>query len=440
VAGFKPHPNPYGDNHGQQYSFKILANAELPIALGEGFLDQWMAVNPRQQKLTGPIMKSIAETWDASPHEFFRVNRGLVITAESVSYDNESGMAVIVLTDPKKHGIVDGAHTFRKVLEHLIPATYGAGNGEADEEVESLDQPESQGLSELEGEKEEPRPEPDRYLTCEVWTGLTLEQRVLLSEGRNTSRSVPPYAIMEIKGDFEPLKEAIKKHNPDYGEQVVAFKPNEHVEGLDEFKPVSVLEILQLMVAMDITNYDANSHPIQAYKNRGLAPKFYEERKDEYQKMLPLIGDLLFLFDKLREVVPQAYDDANSRPRRWRKVLAGQGQKVETRQDEPLYYLDPSGETKVMKSPNALFFPMFSAFRSHLKEVNGEYQWSDGKSPTAWPAEEFHTACQRLALKVASAARTKDSLHAVGRDHQVWATCYETLNSFLFENGRKKKA
>ena len=39
-------------------------------------------------------------------------------------------------------------------------------------------------------------------------------------------------------------------------------------------------------------------------------------------------GDFLLLFDKLRQVAPQAYDDAKSRPRRWSKVLAGQGQKV----------------------------------------------------------------------------------------------------------------
>jgi hypothetical protein len=446
VAGFKPHPNPYGDDHGQQYSFKLLANGELSKALskgfpndkfpGEGFLNEWMKVNPREQNLTGPIMKSIADTWDELPQEFFRVNRGIVITADSVSFDNESGTAVIVLSDPKKHGIVDGAHTFRKIVEHLIPATYAPPG----EEGEVAEQPDSEDTSELEGDKEEPQAEPNRYLSCEVWTGLNLAQLALLTAGRNTSRSVPPYAIMEMKGNFDPLRDAIVDKNPDYGMNCVAFKPNEHVEGLPEFKPVSVLEVLQLMVAMDITHSDANNHPIQAYKNRGLAPKFFTERMDEYTKMLPLIGDFLLLFDMLRQSVPEAYDAAKSSPRRWTKVLAGQGQKVDRGLYEPLYYLDPSGETKAMKSPSALFFPIFSAFRAGLKEVGGKYRWCDGKSPTEWPAEEFHAACQRLALKVAKAARNKDSLHAVGRDHEVWATCYETLNSFLFENGRKKKA
>jgi hypothetical protein len=30
-------------------------------------------------------------------------------------------------------------------------------------------------------------------------------------------------------------------------------------------------------------------------------------------------------------------------------------------------------------------------------------------------------------------------LHDVGRDEQVWNTCYETLHAELLANGRKKK-
>src|SRR4029077_17658088 len=116
-------------------------------------------------------------------------------------------------------------------------------------------------------------------------------------------RSVPPYAIMAMEGKFDQLKAAIKLCNPNYCAKWVAFKPNEHLEGMEGFKPVSVLEILQLMVAMDITNYDENSHPIKAYENRGRAPTLYGEKLDEYEKMLPLIGDFLLLFDKLRQVV-----------------------------------------------------------------------------------------------------------------------------------------
>lgn len=91
-----------------------------------------------------------------------------------------------------------------------------------------------------------------------------------------------------------------------------------------------------------------------------------------------------------------------------------------------------------LRAPNAVFFPVFSAFRAYLREVDGKYEWWDGESPTDWSNKDFEEACQRLALKMAKAIRDKDKLNAVGRDPQVWATCYETLNSYLFETGRKK--
>ncbi len=443
AAGFKPHPNPYKDSEdkSEQYSFKLLANGDLPDAFGPTFMDDWMKVNPREQRLTGPIMNAIEETWRGNAAEFFRVNRGLVVCAESVKYDNETGIVELVFSDSKKHGVVDGGHTLRKIVADLIPATYGPttnGDGGVDleEESDELDRTED-----IDGviEQEEPEQIVDRYVNVEVWIGLTLEQVALLSQARNTSRTVPPYAIMAIKGEFDTLKTAIGAKNKVFAEKIVAFKPNEHVEGLDEFKPVSVLELLQLLMAMDIGHSDANNHPIEAYKNKAFAARFYSERNSEYTKMFPLLGDFFALYDKVRQIVPVAYDAANTRPRRWNKVLAGPGQPVDNREVEPLYYLDPSGETKALRAPNAVFFPMFSAFRAYLRDVDGKYQWWDGTSPTDWPDEEFEGACQRLALKMAKAVKGKtDKLTQVGRDEQVWAACYETLNSYLREVERKK--
>lgn len=444
AAGFKPHPNPYGDQHGQQYTFKLLANGELVEAIGLDFMDEWMKVNPREQKLTGPIMKAIEDTWMGNPSEFFRVNRGLVISAESVKFDSENGTVEIVFADPKKHGIVDGGHTFKKIIKELIPATYGPPTEDDESDGEKEEAAERESLNGALGaivDDEEPEEVVDRYVSCEVWVGLKLEQAALLTQGRNTSRTVPPYAIMSIKGEFDPLKKAIDRANPTYANKVVAFKPNEHVEGLDEFKPVSVLDVLQLLTAMDIGHYDANDHPVEAYKNKAFGAKYYGERNVEYVKMFPVVGDFLKLFDKLRQVVPEAYDEANSSPKRWTKVLAGEGQQVDKRQVEPLYYLDPTGQTMVFRSPNALFFPMFSAFRAHLKDVGGRYQWQNGKSPCEWDDADFHEACKRLALKIAKAVKNKEHVHnAVGRDPEVWATCYETLNSFLFEYGMKSRS
>lgn len=448
VAGFKPHPSPYGDDHVQQYSFKLLANQDLPKIFGDDFFRVWTKVNPREQKLDGPVMKEISRTWNDYPLEFYRINRGIVLTAESVTYNNETGTAQIRFSIPKLHGGLDGMHTLKKLLEDLIPSSYVTDDDDDDDS--SLEEVDLE--SEINDEDREEKVEPDRYINCEVWVGLLPEQVARLSQGRNTSRTVAPYGIMEIRGDFLELENAIKSHNKQYAAKV-AFKPNQHIEGLDDFRPISVLEILQLLMAMDIENYSADDHPIEAYKNRAFGPTFFapkydlegrednpRSRREEYVQMFPLIGDFLELYDRLRLEIPRAYDSVKTNtPRKWSKVLAGKGnKKVSSREAEELLYVDPSGETKVGLSPTSLFFPIFSAFRAYLRKEDNQYVWMD-ESPINWPKDEFFGVCQRLAAKVGKAAWSKSSLHDVGRDEQVWSTCYETLHAELLANSRKKK-
>jgi hypothetical protein len=227
-----------------------------------------------------------------------------------------------------------------------------------------------------------------------------------------------------------------------------------HIESIagdeeETLKPVSGLEILQLMMCMDITNYSETDQPIEAYKNQGFIPKFWDKENDrnriaEYGLMLPVLGDLLELYDRIRDVIPEVYDARTASrskiPRRWNKVLARKPkQRVDNSMREPLYYLDPSGERKTYRAPTALFYPLICAFRSCLKVNSRGYEWHGGKKPTAWADAQFREACLRLGVKIASLAKTKDSLHAVGRDEAVWSACYDTLNTFLFEYGIKSR-
>ena len=297
----------------------------------------------------------------------------------------------------------------------------------------------------------------DRYISCEVWVGLTKDQEVRLSAGRNTSRAVPAYAISNLRGDFKKVRERLQEVNPEYSSRV-AFKPNEQFEPETEedekyYKPVAAINILQLMMCMDVTNYSETDQPIEAYKNQGFVPKFWDPENDknriaEYHKMLPVLGDLLELYDTIREMIPEVYDNRTTHlskiPRKWTAVLSPRktrkkGQRVDKSKREILYYLDPSGERKTFRAPTALFFPLMCAFRSCLK-VNGKgYEWVGGKKPTAWKDSVFQDACLRLAVTIASLAKPKDSLHAVGRDEAVWTACYSALNSFLFEYGIKPR-
>ncbi len=458
AVGFKPHPQPTrraGDDEQddtgsiQQYSFKVLADMTLKEQLGDDFISEhgWARVNPRGRKLASPVMDAVERTWIEHPAEFYRINRGIVLSADSVKWEKDSKTVEIVFTDRNRHGILDGAHSLAKIVDELIPATYGAADEVGDEEVD-LDDDSRDEASSDDGTSN------DRYISCEVWVGLTKDQEVRLSAGRNTSRAVPAYAISNLRGDFTKVQARLQEVNSDFFDKV-AFKPNEQFEPETEedekyYKPVAAINILQLMMCMDVTNYSETDQPIEAYKNQGYVPRFWDKhdpknRIAEYDKMLPVLGDLLELYDTIREMIPEVYDNRTTHlkpPRKWSGVLSPpksrkKGQRVDKSKREILYYLDPTGKRKTFRAPTALFFPIMCAFRACLK-VNGKgYEWIGGKKPTAWKESNFQEACLRLAITIASLAKPKDSLHAVGRDEAVWTACYNALNSFLFEYGIK---
>ena len=79
-------------------------------------------------------------------------------------------------------------------------------------------------------------------------------------------------------------------------------------------------------MAMDITNSGADTHPIDAYKNRSHGPTYFAPKQDkdgrvvnlksrrlEYEQMFPLVGDFLALYDQLRLKIPEAYDATKTR-------------------------------------------------------------------------------------------------------------------------------
>ena len=139
AVGFKPHPQPNrraGDDEQddtgsiQQYSFKVLADMALKEQLGDDFISEngWARVNPRGRKLASPVMEAVERTWIEHPTEFYRINRGIVLSAESVKWDKEAKIVEIVFTDRNRHGILDGAHSLAKIVDELIPETYGAAD------------------------------------------------------------------------------------------------------------------------------------------------------------------------------------------------------------------------------------------------------------------------------------------------------------------------
>lgn len=131
-----------------------------------------MATNPRDQKLTSGVATAIKESLLSNDGYFHLKNRGIVLSAESVHYNNKEKIATIIFSDELSHGNIDGGHTYKIVCEH---------------KGENLEQ----------------------YVQFEVMTGVEdiIEN---LAEARNTSVQVDAKSMAELAEKFDPIKEGLE--------------------------------------------------------------------------------------------------------------------------------------------------------------------------------------------------------------------------------------
>lgn len=135
-------------------------------------IENWMETNLREQKMTTNVAKAINESLLENIN-FHELNRGILISAESVEYDEQKKIATIILTDSNKHGNIDGGHTLRAIIEAQKSGLISS----------------------------------DRYVFMEIFIGL--ETPVELAAARNTSVQVDLKSIEELKDSFEVIKKSL---------------------------------------------------------------------------------------------------------------------------------------------------------------------------------------------------------------------------------------
>ncbi len=64
------------------------------------------------------MARDIANSLRSNKRNFHVLNRGMLLSADEVSFDNKTKKASIKFFDPKIHGIVDGGHTYRQILKY----------------------------------------------------------------------------------------------------------------------------------------------------------------------------------------------------------------------------------------------------------------------------------------------------------------------------------
>lgn len=222
-SSFRKLDDPFENGKSKKYIFYVKVDD-----VAEGIP---MATNPREQKLTSAVAAAIQDSLLSNDGYFHLKNRGIVLSAESVHYNNAKEEVSIVFSDSLSHGDIDGGHTYKIVCLHK-----------------------GEGL--------------EQYVPFEVMTGVEdiIEQ---LAEARNTSVQVDQKSLAELAQRFEPIKEALEGM-PFY--QRIAFKQNQvskDEETGKKLKMIDAREIVAIINMFDVESYSKSVHPTQAYSSKG---------------------------------------------------------------------------------------------------------------------------------------------------------------------------
>ncbi len=266
AKSFKKMEDPNNKNSGRiKYVCYVQANS-VPLEF-----DSWMLTNPREQKMTTNVTGKIIESLDGNQN-FHELNRGILMSVDSITYDNQKEIISLSMEDSEIHGNIDGGHTLRAILDAKT----------------------KNSLSD------------DRYVFFEFFTGI--DSPVELAAARNTSVQVDLKSIAELENSFEVLKSAFKGIP---FENRIAYKMNEHYNS-EGVTPVDVREVLAiiLMFSQVIYPYKTSSgtisetQPVQCYTGKETSLKKFlnlgkEKREDMIKEMSPIIFDIFELWDKV---------------------------------------------------------------------------------------------------------------------------------------------
>lgn len=375
---FKKMADPVNKESGRIKYVCYIQASSIPAELSD-----WMKTNPRDQKMTTDVAKTIQKSLGENS-DFHELNRGVVLSAESVEYDNKLERVTMELVNGDIHGNIDGGHTLRAIF-----SAQEDGN----------------------------LPE-DRYVFMEIFVGLSTP--VELAAARNTSVQVDLKSREELNKSFEILKEAMSGLP---FENRIAYKMNQHY-GAD-FKPIDVREIITILNMFNQNLYPVMSEggtageaqPVQSYTGKEYSLKrFLDQGKDAREqivkKMEMIIPDIFALWDKVEMELPAKAGQTRHR----------YGSKKYSKYTGEVIGATMLSETDIRHLvPKGIMYPIVGAFRAlvQVDTVTGEYSWKRD------PFEAWESIGPKLVGIVLD--EKEDNPEYLGKSRNLWSNLFKEM-------------
>ncbi len=368
------------NREGEKVKYVCYAKAN---SLPDEFLE-WMRTNPREQKMTTNVAKNIMESL-VNNEDFHELNRGILMSAQTVSYDNKSEVVTIELNNPDIHGNIDGGHTLRAILTLR------------DDEVLS----------------------DDRYVFLEIFTGI--DSPVELAAARNTSVQVDTKSIEELQKSFEPIKEVLK--DLPFANRV-AYKMNEHFNE-SGVRPIDVKDVLSIIMMFSQMVYPykdtdgtlSDLQPTQCYSGKEATLKKFinidkKDRENMISNMSDIIPDIFEYWDMLElNFCKLAYKTGkNYRLRKYSKIGKTSINRTLFSDQEIDYFV-----------PRGLIFPIVGSFRALVcvEPKTNKYYWKKD------PKLVFNKLASKLVGIVLD--EKNDNPDSIAKNTNLWSNLFKEV-------------
>ena len=341
--------------------------------------------------MTTDVAKTIITSLQEND-DFHELNRGVVFSVESVSFDTRTETLTVEMTNSDIHGNIDGGHTLHAIFD-----------AQNDENL-SLN---------------------ERYVFAEFFVGLL--SPVELAAARNTSVQVDLKSQEELRKSFETLKQVLK---PFPFEKRVAYHMNQHYD-----EGIQVIDVREVITILNMFNqnlypttgqdgFATENQPIQSYTGKETSLKRFlnqgkEQREKNLTQMAPIVGDIFRLWDTVEREFPQMVKNTKHHygVKKYSKYNNGEvvGQTMFAQSD--IKYLVPKG----------IVYPVVGAFRALISvdPQTGFYSWKKD------PFEVWSTLGERIAIMIWD--EKEENPEYIGKSRNLWTNLYkEVLLHTLF--------
>lgn len=294
--------------------------------------DWKLGPNARYADIKAKPAREMLNTLASDPESFVLKNNGMMLVAKSL--ESKGNDVELVCTEPDEnefapgHGVLNGGHTYKVLLEALKDPKRYPRAGEA-------------------------------VVLVSVALGIEDEEISRISKARNTSEKVPLHALRNLDGDWTDLK----KHLPPESRRLVFFKPNE--PDVDQDSEFDVTDLVRRLAVMNNELFPAENaeHPVRAYSGIGALVRQYDTRK--FMKLAQRLPDIL----RLEELVVRKWEELYGRNRT--RSDSDAKEKIDLSRtsgcsSEPMLLMSGYQSSVTIADPFVL--PVMAAFRVFLRD------------------------------------------------------------------------